>query len=190
MLKDQKNYFILTGAMGGGKSTILDLLQKQKTKCVSEPARQILYEQRLICANGVPERNSELFTELMLSRATRFFMENINDNENIIFDRGIPDLIAYAELFQLDTRIYYNASTQYRYNNSVFWFKGWKEIYQKDDERKMSYEQACEFGERTLEIYKNLGYDVIEVPKISCEMRTHFILEKIMIDNNENITKI
>jgi len=66
---EKQNYFILTGAMGAGKSTILDKFKKLNIKCIDEPARQILAEQRLIQGNGLPETNSNLFTELLLSRS-------------------------------------------------------------------------------------------------------------------------
>jgi predicted ATPase len=176
----KNNYFILTGAMGGGKSTVLELLSMPCVSCVPEPARQILYEQRLISSNGVPEKDPNLFNRLMLSRATKFYMDNLSEKTGIcIFDRGIPDLIAYAELFRIDAKIYRNAAKEYRYNKNVFFFKGWEEIYTTDDERKMPYRQANEFGERTIEIYEELEYKIIEVPLISSEERAAFILNKI-----------
>ncbi len=42
----KSNYFILTGAMGGGKSTILARLAESSVYCVPEPARALLAEQR------------------------------------------------------------------------------------------------------------------------------------------------
>jgi predicted ATPase len=148
-------------------------------KCVPEPARQILQEQRAISARGVPEIDPDLFTQLMLSRATSFYLENSAADILTIFDRGIPDLIAYAELFGLDTKIYYNSANHYRYNHCVFWLKGWKEIYKHDEERKMSFQQAYEFGERAHEIYRELGYDIIPVPELLIDKRAEFIYNKV-----------
>jgi len=167
--------------MGAGKSTIISLLENTDLICIPEPARKILYEQRLISASGTPENNPDLFTQLMLSRATGYYIENSdkNDNKTYIFDRGIPDMIAYAELFGLDTEIYYNAARTYRYNSKVFLFEGWEEIYTTDDERKMTYQQANKFGERVSEIYKDLGYNVIKMPKVSPRERLAFINKTI-----------
>src|SRR5690348_15664124 len=86
------HYFVLTGAMGGGKSVIIERLIKMGLKCLPEPARQILKEQRTIFARGVPEMDAELFTQLMLSRATSFYLENLAYETITVFDRGIPDM--------------------------------------------------------------------------------------------------
>lgn len=173
------HYFVLTGAMGSGKSAIIEQLINKGLKCVPEPARQILHEQRAIFARGVPEIDPDLFTQLMLSRATSLYLENFAAETLTVFDRGIPDMIAYAELFGLDTKIYYNSANHYKYNRGVFWFKGWKDIYKNDDERQMNFQQAYEFGERAHEIYRELGYDVIQVPMLSIDKRAEFIYNKI-----------
>jgi len=177
MRRDQ--YFVLTGAMGSGKSTILGQLGKMNLRCVPEPARQILHEQRTILGTGVPEMDPDLFTQLMLSRGTGSYLENSDGQIMTIFDRGIPDMIAYAELFGLDTKIYRNSAEEYKYNNRVFWLNGWRDIYINDEERKMNFQQAYEFGERTQEIYREQGYDVIEVPRLSIEKRAEFIYNEI-----------
>ena len=180
------HYFVLTGAMGGGKSAIIEQLIKMGLKGMPEPARQILKEQRTIFARGVPEMDAELFTQLMLSRATSFYLENLTSEAITVFDRGIPDMIAYAELFRLDTRIYYNAANHYQYNHKVFWFKGWNDIYKTDDERKMNFQQAADFGERAREIYRELGYDLIQVPRLSIDQRAEFIYDQIQLSIHAN----
>lgn len=172
-------YFVLTGAMGSGKSAIIEQLITMGLNRVPEPARQILHEQRTIFACGVPEIDPDLFTQLMLSRATNSYLENFAAETVTVFDRGIPDMIAYAELFELDSRIYYNSANHYKYNHCVFWFKGWKDIYKNDDERKMNFQQANQFGERVYEIYRELGYDIIQVPTLSINKRAEFIYDKI-----------
>ena len=173
------HYFVMTGAMGSGKSVILEQLKMMGLPCVPEPARQILQEQRAISARGVPDIDPDLFTQLMLSRATSFYLGNFATEAVAVFDRGIPDMIAYAELFGLDSKIYYNSATLYRYNPCVFWFKGWEDIYTHDEERKMSFQQADDFGERAHEIYRELRYDIIPVPELPIEKRAEFIYNKI-----------
>ncbi len=175
----KNNFIILTGAMGSGKSTIINEIMKKDIKCIPEPARQILKEQRAIQADGVPEINSALFNQLMLSRSTKNYLDFLHKNKLIIFDRGIPDMIAYGELFGIDIKIYKKSSELYRYNKNIFCLKGWEEIYTTDDERKMDFQSANEFGEKIYRIYRQLGYNIITVPLISIKGRVDFILNKI-----------
>jgi predicted ATPase len=180
------NYFILTGAIGSGKSTILKELQKRSFTCVDEAARQILKEQRDIHGKGTPEQDPELFTYLLLSRSIYQYRQMIDSPGSVIFDRGIPDNVGYADLFKMNNHPFVNASNQYRYNRHVFFLQAWKEIYKNDDERKMTFKQSEIFGNRIREIYVKLGYSLIEVPSGSPGFRTEFIinsLTKLIVDH-------
>ena len=173
------NYWVLSGAMGGGKSAVLSRLKDLGGATVPEPAREILAEQRLIQAKGVPERNVDLFTMLMLSRSIHNYYEHLSGEEAVIFDRGIPDMIAYARLFRLDETSYENAAKEFRYNPMVFHFPAWEQIYTTDSERKMSFEAAKTFGDDVRSIYEKLSYRILEVPCFSAEERVQFIWHRI-----------
>lgn len=166
--------------MGSGKSTVLKLLQTQGFAVVAEPARQILAEQRSIEDEGVPEKNPKFFTQLLLSRAIYQYKQMQNTDKTVIFDRGIPDNIAYAELFKLNYLPAHHAAKLYRYNINVFMLPAWKEIYATDDERIMSFEAAKAFGDNVQKIYKECGYNLIDVPCVSPEERMRFIMERIL----------
>jgi predicted ATPase len=173
------NFYILTGAMGAGKSTVVSRLRDLGISCIPEPAREILAEQRLIDAMGVPEKNADLFNMLMLSRSIHNYDENGAIEKAVVFDRGIPDMIAYARLFNLDETSYVNAAKEFRYNPTVFYLPAWEEIYTNDSERKMSFEDAKSFGSVVRSIYEELGYRIVEVPRFSLEQRAQFILAEI-----------
>ncbi|MBK8550970.1 MAG: ATP-binding protein [Ignavibacteria bacterium] len=83
----KNNFFILTGAMGAGKSTVLNKIREKGISCIEEPAREILKEQRRINGEGVPEKNPKEFNNLMLQRMIRQYNINSDKNEIIIFDR-------------------------------------------------------------------------------------------------------
>lgn len=174
------NFFILTGAMGSGKSTIIEALKAKLCQVVAEPARQILAEQRRFHGKGVPEKDAALFTELMLSRSIYQYGEFKNKKLPVLFDRGIPDLIAYARLFEIDQTTVTQAANLYRYNTLVFVTEDWEDIYTTDSERKMPYEMAQAFGIQVRQIYSELGYKLIEVPKCRpAATRAEFILKHI-----------
>jgi predicted ATPase len=170
---------VITGAMGSGKSTALTLLKQKGFITVEEPARSILAEQHSIKDDGVPEKNPKLFTQLLLSRAI-YQYKMMQANEGIvIYDRGIPDNIAYSEIFNLDYKPAHLASKLFRYDKNVFIFPAWEEIYATDDKRKMSFLQAKAFGDNVRKIYENYGYFIIDIPCASPEERTQFIIERI-----------
>jgi len=173
------NYFILTGAMGAGKSTVLKELHRLRYKIIHEPAREIIAEQRAIDGEGVYDRDPILFCQLMLSRALFEYKQNQVISDVIIFDRGIPDNIIYSRLFNFDSTSAENASWLYRYNQKVFFLPGWEAIYKMDEDRKMSFSDANAFGERVKEVYLKLGYIIIEVPFCSLEERAQFIINEI-----------
>lgn len=165
--------------MGAGKSTVLNKIREKGYSCVEEPAREILKEQRRVNGEGVPEKNPKEFNDLMLQRMIRQYNFNSDKNEIIIFDRGIPDIIGYSELLNSENETPVTASKEFRYNKHVFVFKGWKDIYATDDERKMSFELAINFGKNILKIYQSLGYETLDVPFVSVGERVSFITEAI-----------
>ena len=174
----KENYFILTGAMGAGKSTVLNLL-KQSFQCIDEPAREILKQQRKINGTGVPEKDASLFNSLMLAEMTKQYNSHLDNKEIIIFDRGIPDVAAYSELLNTDPENSLKAANVYRYNKNVFLFNGWENIYCNDDERKIDFHTANNFGLTIKNIYNKLGYITIDIPFVLPGERSEFIIEKI-----------
>lgn len=171
----RNNYYILTGAMGGGKSTILKSLIEHGYTCMPEPARQILKEQRSSGKEGTPDKDPARFNELMLEKMIMDYENNQVNDEIIIFDRGIPDVIAYAELLNTDGYAALKAANEYKYNNSVFMFSAWKEIYANDEERRMSFELSAHFEFHVRKVYAELGYEIIDVPLVPVSERVEFL---------------
>lgn len=173
------NFYILTGAPGSGKSTLINSLRGQGYLCVDEPAREIIAEQKSIDGQGLYNKDKRLFLELMLSRAIYNFRRLNSSDKSIIFDRGIPDMIGYAKLFEVDTSSSLNASKVYTYNKKVFFLPSWQEIYSNDEDRTMSFAAAKDFGMLIRNAYIDLGYEVIDVPLLSIDERTRFIMDNI-----------
>jgi predicted ATPase len=174
-----RNRFVVTGAPGSGKTPILRELVRLGFLGVNEPAREILAEQRAIGGNGVYDKDPQLFCDLMLERAIADYRRLGGVGEPAFFDRGIPDMVGYAEIFALDTSAALAASRRYRYDNVVFVLPAWPEIYVTDGDRQMTVESAHAFGERVRGVYLDLCYTIVEVPRDSVERRTRFIAEHV-----------
>jgi len=161
--------------MGAGKSTVLNGLRASGLKCIDEPARIILKQQRASGGTGVPDKDPGLFNSLMLDKMISDYKENEDESIPVVFDRGIPDVSAYAGLLNTDAGEAIKSSETFKYNKSVFMFSAWKGIYTNDEERKMSFELASEYGESVRRVYENAGYEIIDVPFVSLGERVEFI---------------
>jgi predicted ATPase len=170
---------VITGPPGSGKTPIVDELGASGFTGVAEPAREVIAEQRALGGDGVWDRNPQLFLTLMLSRAVADFRRMSGAPGPVFFDRGIPDLIGYAELFGLDTSDAAKAAAAHRYHDPVFVLPSWPEIYVTDSERRMTFEAAEAFGDRVRRIYVELGYSVVEVPRDTVVARARFLLDAL-----------
>ncbi len=168
-----------TGAPGSGKTTLLAALENQGLRQVPEFARRVIRQQRLIGGQGTSDQNPQLFVDLMLARAIDDFEYHRTSTHTVLFDRAIPDLLGYAELFEIDSQSIRSACELFRYDKRVFYAPPWEEIYCTDNERTMSFEAAAAFGEMLRSNYQSAGYDLLPLPLSSVEDRAEFVLDHL-----------
>lgn len=166
--------------MGSGKTPVLGELIALGYRGVPEVAREIIAEQRVVDREAVYKRDPVLFVRLMLERAVADWRSAAGLEEPVFFDRGIPDVIGYHEINGFDPWPAWEAARRHRYNDMVFVLPPWPEIYTTDADRRMSFEDAAAFGRRVQEIYDELGYTIVVVPRGSAAERGAFIREKTL----------
>ena len=97
----------------------------------------------------------------------------------MLFDRGVPDCIAYAVVMGIDPSQSIRAAEQYRYHDQVLILQPWEEIYTVDDERTMSFADTLPFHDALVDAYEQTGYVMVEVPRGSVEYRACFVQDAL-----------
>jgi predicted ATPase len=168
------NLFVLTGAPGTGKSAILTRLGGE-FRCVDEPAREVIAEQRASGGRGTWDQDPSLFANLLLQRSIEKYEAARGWDEPVLFDRGIPDCVVYAMRAGVDPTPSLKAVDAFRYEPEVLFLEPWSEIYATDDERIMSFEDTMSFSDALRDVYGRSGYRLFIVPQAPIEARAGFI---------------
>lgn len=124
-------FYLFSGGPGAGKTSLLDALGRQGYTCMAEAGRQIIQQQVSIDGMALPWQNRPLFADIMLSWELRTYQTALQAGaRQVLFDRGIPDIIGYLWLEGLPVPAYLlSAAQQYRYHPQVFMAPPWAEIY-------------------------------------------------------------
>lgn len=179
-MKQQKILFI--GGPGTGKSSLIGFLGKKGFPYLHEISREVTLKAQREGVDQLFLTEPLLFSEMLMQGRIKQFEEAAKFKGEIIFiDRGIPDVTAYLDYVKNDyPPSFSEANRIYRYDK-VFLLPIWKEIYDTDNERYESYDQALEIQKHLVSTYGNLGYELISVPKANLSERAEFVLERIGI---------
>src|SRR2546430_12779016 len=111
---DTRRLHIVTGAPGSGKTAVLAALG-EGFHVVPEPAREILAEAR---AGDTAARDREwgAFVSLLLRRSIEQHEAAQRLQGTIVFDRGVPDNVAYAVALSMDAAPAQDAARRYPYH--------------------------------------------------------------------------
>ncbi|HPE48193.1 MAG TPA: AAA family ATPase [Hyphomonas sp.] len=166
---------LFSGGLGAGKTTSLELL-KARFACVDEPARRVLAHERQAGGTGTGDQDPARFISLMLDLACRDF-DRAPGQGPVLFDRGLPDLLAYAATYGLPDEAIRAACRTRRYDREVLWFAPWAAIYETDAERTLDYAGAIAFADQVETACRSLGYELVPVPQLPPADRARWIAD-------------
>ncbi len=173
-----EHYFIVTGGPGAGKSTLLDELAGRGHPHLPEGARAIV---RAHAGLGSPVRDDpSLFGELMLSWEMRSYEQAATMDGPVFSDRGIGELVSFFadQVGHVPDHVW-RAAREWRYAETVFIAPPWPEIYRTDDERVQTVEFTASIFPPLEAVYRQLGYDVVVLPRTTPAERADFVLSTI-----------
>lgn len=165
-----------------GKTTLINELKDAGFLVVKEDARKIIQAQMLKNGDALPWKNKTFYAKLMLEASVSSYqiIKEKHTSNPVFFDRGILDAICYMNMEKIPLPPEMKAmAIAHPYAQKVFILPPWKEIYQMDNERKQTWEEAEFTFERMKETYLSYGYEVIELPKVDIQARRIFIEKEI-----------
>ncbi len=171
---------VITGGPGSGKTALIKYLEDQGHKVMHEISREIILAAQRDGIEQLFLDNPILFSEKLMEGRLKQYHEGENCNTKTLFyDRGMPDVTAYMDF--VNTRYpkkFSETCFTYKYDK-IFVLPPWEEIYEQDNERYESFEQAEKLFDFLKRGYENYGYKTFEVPVGSIKDRVEFIIAKV-----------
>lgn len=166
---------VITGAPGTGKTALIASLAGLGTT-VGEPARELISEHRAATGEPSLDHAPEMFVRLLVERSIEKF-DNAPGTGIVIYDRGLPDCVAYARELGVSPDRAVAAARTRRYADPVVVAPPWEDIYTTDDMRRATFDQVVAFHTSILTAYDELGYQVVELPRSSLETRAVLVMD-------------
>ncbi len=167
--------YIITGAPGTGKSTLIKALQSKGMLCAEEVSRSIIQKEQLLQSDGMPWKNMERFTSLVFQETLKRFK---SENKVQFCDRSLLDLKGYLAHSNLDIlEELANFNFHKYYHKTVFFALPWKEIYCKDPQRPQDFKFQLALSKSIEKVYLDHGFKLCYLPKASVVKRVSFVLE-------------
>ena len=166
---------VITGAPGTGKSALVTALASRSVAVVGEPARELIAEHRAATNGASLDHEPELFVARLIDRSIETYDAAAGDLT--VYDRGLPDCVAYAMVYGLDTDRAVAAAQTRRYADPVLIAPPWEAIYHTDDMRRATFPQVEAFHEAIVEAYQSLGYRIVELPRMPLAERTQHVAD-------------
>ena len=168
--------YIITGAPGTGKSTLIKSLQSKGVLCAEEVSRDIIKQEQLLQSDGMPWDNITRFSQLVFAET----MHRFNTQKNtLICDRSLLDLIAYLQ--HVNSKVFSDLENMHfhkYYHKTVFFAAPWEAIYQTDAQRPEDFETQLLLSKTIEKVYLAYGFTLCYLPCVTVEERTSFIMEK------------
>lgn len=171
---------VITGGPGTGKTSIIKSLEKMNFNVFNESSREVTKKYKNNDSDQYFLSNPIDFSNILIDKRKKQFEQGSKSKKDYFFyDRGIPDVLAYLNFKNIKNKSsMMKHILKFKYDK-IFIAEPWKDIYINDSERYETYDELLEIDFHLKEIYKQLGYHIIILPKKAVSDRVTFILETL-----------
>ena len=167
---------VFSGGPGAGKTALLDELRLLGYATMRDSARSIIAER--LRSNLSPRPGPLEFAQQVLAQDAQSYLGYTQPTDLVFYDRGVVDALCMLDqVAPLGERELGTLLMKYAYHRQVFMFPPWQEIYRNDFERDQSFIEAERVHNRVTGWYVRCGYELIEVPKVSVQLRMEYVLQ-------------
>ncbi|MCR9136096.1 MAG: AAA family ATPase [Alphaproteobacteria bacterium] len=172
--------FVLTGASGGGKSTLLAALAARGFQTQPEIGRTLVEEQKTSGGTALPWADAVAFRDILFQRSLEAYDRHRQSDHVVIFDRSFLEAIAYCHVIgeAVPTQMAKDAATR-RFRDPIFVCPLWKEIFTQDAERQHDFDFARRDHDANVATYRQYGYRLVDLPKASVPDRVEIVERRI-----------
>ena len=172
----ETNWYVVTGAPSSGKTVLVRELEKLGYRVIHEVARAYIKTQMEQGRTQEEIRADKRSFENWILHAKIAIEAELPKDQVIIFDRAIPDSIAYFEVAGLDPKEAIRKSPRNRYKK-VFLLD--RLPYQVDHARIEDNQIAIRLDQSLERSYRMLGYEVTRIGVMPVQDRLRLIIDQI-----------
>jgi predicted ATPase len=171
---------VISGGPGSGKTTLINHLEKEGYPCLHEISRAVTRKAQQEGIEQLFLENPILFSQKLLEgRLEQFEKAEVMSDAFLFYDRGMPDVTAYMDYLAIHYPDHFSETIKANRYDLIFLLPPWKSIYQQDEIRYESFDQAVTLYNYLRKGYQKYDYTVIEVPTANVKDRAHYILEHL-----------
>lgn len=171
---------MITGASGGGKSTLIAALAELGYATQPEIGRRIVREQLACGGAALPWADRRAFRDALLERSLAAYDAWVSHAAPVFFDRSFAEALGYGALIgDPPTTAMWTEARARPFAQPIFVCPLWPEIFTADAERRHDLAFAQADLDATLDAYRALDCLLVDVPRAPVKQRAAFVLARV-----------